>query len=199
MFENTSETFTAIGAPANRSHLMFKRLLLSGIVILILFAIFVAFQPTRFRIERSVAISGTALSVFAHVNDFRKWESWLHWTRLDPDARIRVEGAPSGEGAVLLWSGNEAIGAGRMEIVESRLGSSIRIATTFSRPSAGKSTTVFVFKPQDGETLVTWSVEGENNFLAKAVCVFVGIDTVLGPDLEQGLERLRVAAETRSK
>ncbi len=177
---------------------MLKRVVLTGLVLLALFAIVVAFQPSHYRVERSIQIVAPTLTVFDYVNDFNRWAAWSPWTRLDPQARFSAEGAPSGQGAVLVWSGNDAVGSGRMEIVESRLGSSVDIATTFHRPIAGKSSATFRFsRLEDNKTEVTWTIEGTHSFLAKALSLFVGSDRALGPEMERGLVFLQAAADAQ--
>ncbi len=177
---------------------MLKRVVLTGLVLLALFAIVAAFQPSHYRVERSIQIVAPTLTVFNQVNDFNRWAAWSPWTRLDPQARFSVEGTPSGKGAVLVWSGNDAVGAGRMEIVESHPGSSVEIATTFNRPIAGTSSSGFRFvSREDNKTDVTWTIDGTHSFLAKALSLFVGSDRALGPEMERGLVFLQAAAEAQ--
>jgi hypothetical protein len=46
--------------------------------------VIVAMQPSEFRVARSATMSAPALAVFAQVNDFRKWEAWNPWGKIDP-------------------------------------------------------------------------------------------------------------------
>jgi len=43
---------------------------------------------------------------------------------------------------------------------------------------------------------VQWSMEGDNGFVAKAFCVFVNMDALVGKDFEAGLANLERAART---
>jgi hypothetical protein len=55
--------------------------------------------------------------------------------------------------------------------------------------------TEFAFQPQDGKTLVTWTMTGKNNFIAKAFSLFMDCEKMVGPDFEKGLANLKAVAE----
>jgi hypothetical protein len=61
---------------------------------------------------------------------------------------------------------------------------------------AGVSTVSFSFKPRGNQTEVTWLMTGENNYLAKALCLFMNMDKMIGGQFEKGLAALKAAAET---
>ena len=45
-------------------------------------------------------------------------------------------------------------------------------------------------------TEVTWSMDGQNDFMAKLVGVFLDFDAMIGADFEKGLENLGSVATT---
>ena len=61
------------------------------------------------------------------------------------------------------------------------------------KPFAGTSTSEFAFKPEGNQTAVTWSTSGHDNFIAKAMCLFVNMDKMLGGDMEKGLAQMKSA------
>ena len=162
-------------------------------------AVIAAMQPSEFRIERSATIGAPAPAVFAQVNDFHSWEAWSPWAKLDASAKNSFEGAPAGKGASFAWAGNNKVGEGRMTIVESRPSELVRIKLEFLRPFAATNTADFTFKPEGERTAVTWSMYGHNNFIARAVCLFVDMDKALGGEFEKGLASMKSAAEGSAK
>ena len=79
------------------------------------------------------------------------------------------EGANSGRNAGYRWEGNNKVGAGRMTIVESVPPERVAIRLEFTRPMRATNRTTFTFVPKGLEaTDVTWSMEGNNGFMAKA-------------------------------
>ena len=177
---------------------MLNWILIGVAVVIAAFAAIVALQPSDFRIERSATMAAPPPAVFAQVNDFQKWQSWSPWEKLDPALRRSYEGPAAGAGAQYAWIGNKDVGEGRMTILESRPGELVRIKLEFFKPFAATNTAEFSFKPQAGGTAVTWSMAGQNNFIARAVCMFMNMDRMVGGQFEQGLAQVKAIVERRS-
>lgn len=56
-----------------------------------------------------------------------------------------------------------------MTITESRPHDVIRMELVFLRPFASTATAEFSFKPEGAGTVVTWSMQGRNTFMGKAI------------------------------
>ena len=179
--------------------LMIKKILIAIAVIVVVFLIVVALQPGDFRVARTATMSAPASAVFAQVNELRNWEAWSPWAKLDPAAKNAFEGPPAGTGAIFRWAGNNQVGEGSMTITESRPSELVRFKLEFLKPMAGTSTTEFTFKPGGHQTTVTWSMSGENNFIAKAMCLFMSIDKMVGGQFEQGLAAMKSIVEAAPK
>ena len=177
---------------------MLKKILIALAVIVVVFAVIVALQPSEFRVARTATISAPPPAVFAQVNDFHKWEAWSPWAKLDPAMKQTYEGTPDGTGAVYTWSGNNEVGEGRMTITESRPSDLIRIKLEFLKPFAGTSIAEFTFKPEGNQTMVTWSMAGKNNFMAKAFGLFMNMDKMIGGQFDKGLAQMKSVAESAS-
>jgi len=169
------------------------------VLVVAVVAILAALQPSEFRVTRSATIAAPAATVFAQVNDLHNWEAWSPWAKLDPAVKNTFEGTPAGTGAVFAWSGNSKVGEGRMTIVESRPSELVRIKLEFMRPFAATNTAEFSFKPDGGQTVVTWSMYGHNNFVGRAIFLFVNMDKTLGGEFEKGLASMRSVAEAAAK
>jgi hypothetical protein len=178
---------------------MLKKFLIAIAAIIVVFVVVVALQPSEFRIVRSATISAPAPAVFAQVNDFHNWEAWSPWAKLDPAAKATFEGPSAGTGAIFKWAGNKEVGEGSMTITESRPSDLIRIKLEFLRPFEATNSAEFTFKPEGNRTAVTWSMEGKNNFIAKAVCLFMNMDKMVGGQFEQGLAQMKSVAEAAPK
>src|SRR5947208_2130442 len=176
---------------------MLRKILIGLVAVVAVFV--VALQPSEFRIARTATVTASAPDVFAQVNDFRNWEAWSPWAKLDPAAKSTFEGPPAGQGAVFNWSGNDKIAEGRMTLTESRPVELVRIRVDFVKPFAGTSTSEFAFKPDGNQTAVTWSSSGQHNFISKAMCMFVSMDKMIGGDMERGLAQMKLVAEATRK
>jgi uncharacterized protein YndB with AHSA1/START domain len=160
-----------------------------------LFVILVTTRPSDFRITRTGRISAPVGIVFENVNDLHKWEAWSPWAKLDPNAKNTFDGPIAGPGASMAWDGNNKVGAGRMTIAESRPGEVIRIKLEFFRPFKATNLAEFTFKPEGGQTAVTWSMSGKNNFMGKAFSLFMNCDKMVGGEFEKGLANLDSATQ----
>ncbi|NTX04643.1 SRPBCC family protein [Myxococcus sp. CA040A] len=162
------------------------------IVVLLLFAI--GQRPGTFRVERSATIHAPADVVFALVNDFRYWEQWSPWWKLEPTQQVSLAGAASGVGAIYEWRG-ERTGSGRMEIMESRPPAYVRIRLDFTAPMRATNTTEYLLTPTADGVKLTWVMSGENTFAGKALQLFASMDEVMGRDFERGLADIKSVAE----
>ena len=178
---------------------MLKKILIAIAAIAVVFVAVVAMQPSEFRIVRSATISAPAPAVFAQVNDFHNWEAWSPWAKLDPAAKATFEGPSAGTGAIFRWAGNDKIGEGSMTITESRPSDLIRITLEFVKPFAATNTAEFTFEPEGNQTAVTWSMAGKNNFMAKAVSLFMNMDKMVGGKFEEGLANMKSVVEAAPK
>jgi hypothetical protein len=86
-----------------------------------------------------------------------------------------------------------------MTITESRLSDLIRIKLEFFKPFAGNSIAEFTFKPDGNQTAVTWGMTGQNNFMAKAIHLFMNMDKMIGGQFEKGLAQMKSIVEAAPK
>jgi Polyketide cyclase / dehydrase and lipid transport len=174
---------------------MFKKILVVVLILAIVAVVVVQIQPNQFRIERSTTIRASAADVFAQVNDLHKWEAWSPWAKRDPAMKQTYEGPESGVGAISSWSGNKEVGEGRMTITQSQPSELVRIKLEFLKPYKATNVSEFKIQPQGDQSMVTWSMSGENDFMMKAVHLVMNMDKMVGADFEKGLANLKSLAE----
>jgi len=106
------------------------------------------------------------------------------------------EGPDAGTGASYGWSGNKKAGEGKMIIEKSDRPTLVSFRLLFTRPFPANNVITFSFVPVDSGTKVTWVMEGKNNFMAKAFCMFVNMDQMVGKEFAVGLESLKRVSES---
>lgn len=146
-------------------------------------------------VERSAVVAAPPEAVFPHLVDFRKWQAWSPWERLDPALERRYEGPESGPGARYSWSGNRKAGAGTMEILRADPPSDVEIDLQFDKPFKSRNRTVFRLEPDAGGTRVVWRMTAPRTFGTRVMGLFGGLDKMVGKDFEQGLADLGRVAE----
>ncbi|CAN5630676.1 SRPBCC family protein [soil metagenome] len=169
------------------------------VVATVVFCIVVSMQPADFKISRSATMAATPEKVFAQVNDFHNWDAWSPWAKIDPTMKAEFSGAAAGVGAVYSWAGTGDAGEGEMTIAASHPSEHIGIDIEFLKPMAAKNTIDFMFKPEGDKTNVMWTMAGKNNFAAKAFCMFVNMDKLVGGDFEKGLAQMKMVVESGPK
>lgn len=190
---------TPAAVPPTKTIPLWVKILLALVVIVVGLAIVVAIQPAEFKIERTATIAAPPQTVFDHVNDFHKWNAWSPWEKLDPDLKRTYEGAEQGKGAIYRWVGNDQVGEGSMEILESRPAEEIDITLQFIKPFAATSKALFKFEPVGEQTKVTWTMSGDNGFMGKVFSLIMNMDKIVGGQFDEGLQKLKTAAEAEPK
>jgi len=166
-----------------------------GIVLLVL----IAGRPDEFVVQRSTPIAASPEKIFPHVNELKKWDAWSPWAKIDPNCKMTYIGPPAGVDASYSWAGNNKVGEGRLTVTESLPSNLIRLRLEFLKPFKATNPAEFKFTPEGGQTFVTWSMSGKNNFFFKVFGLFMDCDTMVGKDFEKGLASLKSIAETPSK
>jgi hypothetical protein len=157
--------------------------------------ILAATKPDRFSVRREITVKAAAEKIFPLINDFHQWVAWSPYEHRDPALKRSYSGTESGTGAVYGWEGNNNVGSGRMEILESAAPSKIVIKLDFFKPFEGHNTAEFTMLPQGDGTHVTWLMHGPAPFMNKLMQVFMNLDRMIGKDFEAGLVNLKNITE----
>ena len=178
---------------------MLTPILIGLAILVVLFVAIAASRPSDFRVTRSIVIAAPAKTVFERVNNLHQWETWNPWGKLDPNAKMTYDGPPAGIGASYAWTGNCKVGTGRNTIVESKPDGWIQFRLEFVKPMKAVNTAEFTFKSEGAQTAVMWTMTGKNNFVGKAVGLFINCDKMVGDQFEKGLADLKSVVEAADK
>lgn len=177
---------------------MVKTLVVIAAVLVVVVAavlIYAATRPDSFRIERSASIKAPPEKIFALINDLHQWASWSPWEKIDPALKRTHGGAASGKGALYAWEGNNKVGSGSMEILESVPSSRITIKLDFIKPFEGHNSAEFKIERAGDSTTVTWAMFGPSPYLSKVMGLVFSMDKMIGGQFETGLANLKAITE----
>ena len=178
---------------------MLKKMILGILALIVVIAVVlgavIAMQPEDYKVTRSATYNAPAEKIFEQVNDFRKWDAWSPWAKIDPAMKTTYSGPVSGVGSSYAWIGNSEVGEGKMTISESRPSDFVKIDLDFIQPFASKNVTEFTIKPDGGKTNVTWTMKGKNNLMSKAFGLVMSMDKMIGGDFEKGLAQMKPIVE----
>ena len=183
-----------------RSDIATIKKILLVLVLLIVVAIalicgIAATRPGEMSVSRSTTVNAAPSAVFAVVNDFKLWDAWSPWSKLDPAMKVTFEGPTQGVGAVYHWSGNNEVGEGTTRLVESKPDELVGMKLEIVRPFAGSNDVKFTFVPEGEGTKVTWNMQGKVPFMGKVAGMFMDCDKMCGDQFNEGLANLKKLAE----
>jgi hypothetical protein len=178
---------------------MLIRILIGVVGVLVLFVAVVATRPSAYHVERKLEVAAPADLVFGVLNDLHQFAGLLvlfgsPLEKGDPNMQKTFEGPAAGVGQSFAWSGKEA-GKGKMTIEESVRGQKVGVKLEFVKPMASTATCALTIAGTPTGSFVTWSMDGNHNFIGKAVGMFMDMDKMLGADIEKGLILLKTVAE----
>ena len=149
-------------------------------------------------VSRDIVIDRPAKVVYKTVNSMHNFNQWSPWPKMDPDAEFTFQGPEYGVGSQMTWSGNQSIGNGVQTIVETVENQKVKTKTVFKSKDNAVSHTTYRLTPVDeGATKVEWIYE--TDFDGDIIGRYVGsmLDGMLGPQYEQGLQKLKEVVESQ--
>lgn len=160
-------------------------------------AMAVAMRDENYRIERSVQVNASPAKIFAVLQDFRLFEHWSPWEKLDPKMQKTFEGETGAPGSYYHWAGNKEVGEGTMTILDAQKDEGVDLRLEFFRPFASQATVRWSIAPTgDGSQIVTWTMKGKHaSFMAKAFSTMMS--SMLTKNFDEGLARLKEYCEKK--
>jgi uncharacterized protein YndB with AHSA1/START domain len=169
---------------------VFKVIVLLIGLIGIVVAALSALGPANTEVQRSIFVKANQQDVFEFLLDFQHYHQWQLASDRDSNMTHEIIG-PKAEGAKYLWSGNELVGKGQIEITKADPYRLIVMEITFTEPWDALAHYRFNLITENNSTKVTWHYEAKNSFMSRIQLLFMNLDRLLGAELEEGLERMR--------
>lgn len=175
---------------------MAKKVLIGVAVVVVLFLVIVAMQPSSYSVSRSTEIKAPPATVYSYVSDFNNWDEWSPWEDIDPKMQKTITGTPGSVGSKYHWkSENPEAGEGEMTVAAATPEKALDIDLHFMAPFEANSKIDFALAPKDDGTNVTWTMNSSKNFMMKGMMMFMDVEGMIGKDFEKGLSRLKAKAE----
>jgi len=172
-----------------------KPALIAVAALLLLLVLIGLFLPSATQVQRTVSIAAAPADVYEIVNDLHRFNEWSPWYEKDPKAKYSYSGAPTGVGSRLEWSSQvSAVGTGSQEIIESVPDQKVRTRLDFG--SGGASEAELLIVPEGAGSRVTWSLYTAFGHNLVGRYFGLAMNSMVGPDYESGLGKLKALAES---
>ena len=175
---------------------MLKTIAIIVVVLIGAILVYAATKPEMFHVQRATSIKAPPENIFLLINNLHGWGAWSPYEKKDPAMKRTLSGAESGKGAVYEWDGNQEVGKGRMEIIDTSPPFKVTIKLDFVKPFEAHNIVDFTLEPKGDATDVTWAMHGPSPYISKIMGIFFNMDRMIGKDFETGLANLKTVAET---
>ena len=154
--------------------------------------------PREFTLQRSITVAASPERIHQETSRLDRWELWATWLRDDPSLTVKPGPSLEGVGASLSWQ-NET-GGGHMSVTRSDPAWGVAFDMTLGRkqqPVASSLQYRVLAATADGQprTEVVWTLQGDSGWDLMERYFNLLLDPLMGPMLEDGLQRLKMQAE----
>lgn len=176
-----------------------KTILLSLLGIVVLLLIVAALVTKEYKISREITIAKPKQEVFDYVKLLKNQNNYSVWATADPDMIKEFRGTDGTIGFVSAWDSKvKDVGKGEQEIIGITEGQRIDYELRFILPMQSKDHAYMTTEAMsEGTTKVKWGFNGKMDYPTNLMLLFLDFDEMLGPDLDQGLSKLKTLLEQR--
>ncbi|MBC8464463.1 MAG: SRPBCC family protein [Bacteroidetes bacterium] len=164
------------------------------IIILALFCGAAYLLPKDIVVSRTIKINTSVEAAYEQANTLNNWANWSAWHAADTNAVYTYSNPDSGAGASYSWIGDpELVGEGKLTILESVTNKSMRTEVIFYKEGEenGRGNGEWTFTEDNGATTVSWAFLGDLGYNPVARWFGLFMDSMLGPQLETGLNNMK--------
>ncbi|WP_394130237.1 SRPBCC family protein [Shewanella maritima] len=176
---------------------MFKKLLIFFIMLFASPFIVALFVQKDYSVVRSVVIEKPLPEVFAYVKLLKNQNEYSKWAQIDPQMEKSFTGVDGTPGFISAWASEHPdVGVGEQEILSVVDGQRIEYQLRFISPFESTSPAYMQTTAISGQqTQVDWGFSGHMNYPMNIMFLFMDFEAMIGDDLQQGLDNLKVIVE----
>ncbi|NOR86652.1 MAG: polyketide cyclase [Bacteroidales bacterium] len=156
-----------------------------------------AFVDQDYMVTRSVKINQPNEVVFDYVKYLKNQDNYSVWSQIDPNMKKTFTGTDGTVGFISAWdSKHPDVGSGEQEIMNIIEGERIDFELRFLKPFEMVSPAFMITEPVSAyQTKIEWGFEGHMNYPMNLMLLFMDMEEVLGKDLQDGLNDLKIILE----
>ncbi len=157
------------------------------------------FVKKDYSAEREIIIEKPNQEVFNYVKYLKNQDNYSKWNNMDPDMKKSYSGVDGTVGFISRWkSDKKDVGVGEQEIKAIDQGKRIDFELRFLEPFQATEPAFITTKAvTDNQTMVVWGFEGKMDYPMNLMLLFMDMEEMIGNDLQEGLENLKVILENK--
>jgi uncharacterized membrane protein len=155
------------------------------------------FVKTDYTISKQININKPNDSVFNYIKNLKNQDNYSVWNRKDPKSLKTFSGQDATVGFKSSWDSQDPnIGAGTQEIIKIIENQRLEMDISFKRPMESVATAFMATeKVNENSTKVTWSFSEKFNYPINALMPLIGVEKMLGNDMQKSLDDLKIILE----
>ncbi|MDI1306658.1 MAG: SRPBCC family protein [bacterium] len=176
-----------------------KKIVLAVLTIVALALITALFLTKNYAVEREITIDQPKDSVFNYIKYVKNQDNFSVWNRKDPKMIKTFSGTDGTVGFVYSWNSQDKnVGVGEQEIKKILEGERIDFELRFKVPFESTDNAYIITKAiSPNQTKVKWGFNGKMPYPMNLILAFMNMDKILGKDLQDGLNNLKVVLEKK--
>lgn len=174
-----------------------KKILILIVAIIAIALIAALFVEKEYAVEREIVINKPKAEVFEYVKYLKNQDNFSVWNMKDPNSIRTYTGTDGTVGFIYAWDSKmDDVGKGEQEITKITEGEKIDMALRFKEPFEANDTAYMITESvSDGQTKVKWGFNGAMPYPMNLMLLMMNMDEMLGKDLQDGLNNLKVLME----
>ena len=177
-----------------------KKVLILFVALIGLVLIIALFVKKDYHVFRTVEVEMAKDDVFEYVRMIKNQENFSVWQNMDPKVKQTYTGTDGMVGSIYAWDSKvEDVGVGEQEITKIDVGNRVDFELRFLKPMEMTGNSYFTTEEAGGKTKVTWGFTGESPWPWNFFFLFINMDEELGPDLQKGLDNLKLVLESEKE
>ncbi|MCL1092334.1 SRPBCC family protein [Shewanella kaireitica] len=178
---------------------MLKKFSIAVLILIALPFIIALFVQKEYSVVTNITIDKPVVEVFDYVKYLKNQDNFSVWAQMDPDMVKSYRGTDGTVGFVSRWESQlEDVGVGEQEIMRIDEGKRIDFELRFFSPFESTDPAFMSTEAVGAEqTLVQWGFDGHLEYPMNLMFLFLDFETMIGNDLNQGLEQLKQQLESQ--
>jgi hypothetical protein len=177
-----------------------KALKIIGLVLvslLVLVLVTGLFVNGKYDVEREVTINKPKQEVFDYIKYLKNQDNFSVWAKIDPAMKKDFRGEDGTVGFVSAWDSEDPkAGKGEQKIIKINDGQRIDYELHFIEPFESTDFAYLTTEAvNDSVTTVKWGFDGKMKYPMNLMMLFMDMEEMLAPDLQNGLNNLKTLLE----